>query len=420
MKSVDELVSLNNKPRLVPTFKQPERNLLSVFMSLLDLIPAIRGSFLKECGYNSGKICKYQSYMEASYNGPKMPDERPDGLLACQRGANEWSAFIEAKAGTIGGKNPIRPKQILDYLKLAALVDVGTIITISNEFSRIPTELPYPIPANKRRKCDIYHFSWADIRTFLEQQKANCDLCEVEAKVLAQCLEFFWEDKSGILTYDAMPVDWPKFVESAGTALGFASNTRGITEIIHGWQQERRDLCSKLVHETHCEVELGHVAGIKADQELRLKVDKKMLADDYGLSAHYLFKKARVKLSLEADLRAHKITSTLELLPPVNKKAKAAVNWMVSQISDLKFFDAYVFFDWKGRGQMLPIPIGDFLGVPELAYEGQKEAPKSIRIICNKHEVRRFKSRKLFIEDIEALTLSTVIEAKKAGWLDPL
>lgn len=411
MKSIDDLVSGTNKPRLVPTFKQQERNLLSVFMTLLELVPHIRGEFLKICGYSSGKTCNFQSHMEVTYKGSKISDVRPDGLLACQRGTNEWAAFIEAKAG----KSPIRPEQIIDYLGLAAQVDVETIITISNEFARMPTELPYHVAANKRRKCDIYHFAWADIRTFLEAQTQN--LAGVEAKILFECLEFFWEETSGILTYDAMPPDWPKFVESSGTALGFGRKTPGITEIVHGWLQERRDLCSKLVHVSHSDVELGHEAGVRADKDLRLKVDRKMLADDYLLSAQYIFKPSKVKLVLLADLRACKTTLTLELAPPANKKAKAVVNWIIGAIEASEISDAFVFFDWKGRGHAQAIPVSELLGSPEIAYEGQKDAPKSIHIIRDKHDARRFKSRKLFIEDLEALTLSTVKEAKRIGWL---
>lgn len=271
--------------------------------------------------------------------------------------------------------------------------------------------------ANKRRKCSIYHFAWADIRTFLEIQTQDSSLGDVEAKILFECLEFFWEETSGILTYDAMPTDWPKFVESSGTALGFGSKTAGITEIVHGWQQERRDLCSKLVHLTRSDVELGHEAGVRADKDLRLKIDRKMLADDYLLSAQFIFRSSKVKLKLLSDLRACKTTLTLELAPPANKKSKAVVNWVVTAIEGLEIQDAFVLFDWKGRGHVQAIPVPELLRNPEAAYEGQKDAPKIIHIIRDKHDVRRFKSRKLFIEDLEALTLSTVQEAKNVGWL---
>lgn len=413
MKSIEELTSRGNKPRLVPTFKQQERNLLSVFMSLIDIVPAIRGEFLKTCGYASGRTCQYQSHMEVTYTSPRFPEVRPDGLLNCIRGKNEWAAFVEAKASN----SPIRPEQIIEYLDLAAMVDVGTIITISNEFARVPAELPYHIAASKRRKADVFHFAWADIRTFLALQMNNPDIDEVEHKILAECLEFFWEPTCGIITYDAMPPDWPKFVEASGNALGFGTNTKGITEIVHGWAQERRDLCSKLIHETYDIVELGHQAGVRADADLRLKVDRKALADDYSLSAEYIFKKSKTKLKILAKLGRCKTSLALEMPPPANRMAKASVNWFVNSASDLDLSDAIISFDWKGTRQDVTIPFPELKSNPELGYGDQKEAPRSIRVIRDIHDVRRFKSRKKFIEDIEKLALSTVRDAKIAGWL---
>lgn len=413
MKSVIELTSKKNKPRLVPSFKQPERNLLSVFMSLLELSQLVRSEFLKQCGYNSGRTCSYESHMEAGYASPKLPDVRPDGLVACRRGKSEWSAFVEAKAG----KSPIRTEQILEYLQLACLVDVDAVITISNEFSRVPDETPYTLSSSKRFKTKVYHFAWADIRTFLSLQQNNPDIGDLEGRLLAECLEFFWQPNCGITTYDSMPIDWPKFVEASGTALGFGTKTQGITEIVHGWVQERRDLCSKMVHKIHDTVELGHHAGTRATADQRLKTDRKLLADEYKLTADYLFKSSKAKMRVLAELRLCKSSLALEIAPPAGKKAKATVTWFVSSIQDMELGGATVSFDWKGKGQDVTLPVQNLISSPELAYENQKDAPRSIRIIRSVHDVRRFKSRKKFIEDIEMLALSTVEEARKAGWV---
>jgi hypothetical protein len=413
MKSVVELASRENKPRLVPSFKQPERNLLSVFMSLFDLSPLVRSGFLKHCGYNSGRTCSYDSHMEASYSSPSLPDVRPDGLLTCRRGKSDWSAFVEAKAG----QSPIRPEQILDYLQLASLLDVDAIITISNEFSRIPDETPYNISSSKKFKAKVYHFAWADIRTFLSLQQSDPHIGELEGRLLAECLEFFWQPSCGISTYDSMPPDWPKFVEASGTALGFGTKTQGITEIVHGWVQERRDLCSKMVHKIHDTVELGHHAGSRATADQRLKTDRKLLADEYKLTADYLFKASKAKMRVLAELRLCKSSLALEIVPPAGKKAKATVTWFVSSIQDTELSDATVSFDWKGKDHEVTLPVKDLISTPELASKNQKEAPRSIRIIRSIHDVRRFKSRKKFIENLEMLALSTLEEAKKVGWV---
>lgn len=228
MKCMEDLAAAPNRPRLIPNFKQTERRLLSVFMALLELSPTIRGSFFTKCGFRSARVSTYESAMEVTYKGSKYPDIRPDGLAVCTRGKTVWSAFIEAKAE----KSIIRPEQIQDYVKLADLAEVDAIITISNEFAREPDELPYHLTQNKRRSKGVFHFAWADIRTFLELEKASGTLADAEQYVLKQCLEYFWDDVSGIQTYDAMPETWAAFVESSSTALGFNSKVKGFSEII--------------------------------------------------------------------------------------------------------------------------------------------------------------------------------------------
>lgn len=413
MRAIEELSSFENTPRLIPISKQTERRLLSVFMALLELVPEVRSNFLAKCDYGSGKTSSVQSYMEVSYASPKLSDVRPDGIIACKRGSTTWAAFIEAKAEA----KSIRPEQIQDYADLAYSLDVDAIITISNEFALSPSELPYHIASSKRRKREIFHFSWADLRTFLEGYRNNEDLTDIEKQVLIECLKFFWDTGSGIATYDAMPVKWPEFVQAAGIALGFGTKTQGITEIVHGWQQERRDLCSKLTHNTGLNVQLMHAAGARADQDERLNHDRKALADDYVLAASYALKGSKTQLTVQAELQSCKTTVALQFPPPTDKKARAVVNWLINAVSDDSWLSASVSFDWKGRNQKRTFTIADLLANPDEAFEGQKDAPKSIKVIKSVHDVRRFKSRKKFIEDVEALTVGMLKSASQVGWV---
>jgi hypothetical protein len=409
----DDLVVQSNRPRLIPSYKQTERRLLSIFLAVLEISPQLRGAFLEQCGYRSGKTCTYASLMEVQYKGSQYPDVRPDGLVMGTRGKNEWAAFIEAKAE----KSAIRTDQILDYVSLAAKTKVDAIITISNEFSREPSELPYHIAQSKRKSINIFHFAWADIRTFLELQKAGGFLGEVEQLVLEQCLHFFWEPSSGIQNYDQMPATWPAFVEAAGTALGFGANMKGLTEIIHGWQQERRDLSSKLTHFTKSNIEIKHFAGARATEEERLKAERSKLADQYCLYAEYQTKKTKASLTIEADLNACRITSALEVTPPENKGARATVTWLSKLLSDWSETDLVLSFDWPGRVPDTTFPLQKVLEDPSLVFDGKPDAPRRIRIIVNKQDVRRFKSRKKFVEDVETLALFSVDLGKRCGWV---
>jgi hypothetical protein len=214
-----------------------------------------------------------------------------------------------------------------------------------------------------------------------------------------------------------MPTKWPEFVQAAGIALGFGTKTQGITEIVHGWQQERRDLCSKLTYQTGLDVHLIHAAGARADQEERLSSDRKALADEYILSAHYAFKGSKAQLTTLAELQSCRTSVALQFRPPPDKKARAVVNWFLNAVDNDDWQDATVSFDWKGRNQKRTFTISELRANPDEAFEGQKDAPKSIRVMKSIHDVRRFKSRKKFIEDVEALTIAMLLCSEGAGFL---
>ena len=408
MKALSELISdiEAQKPSIIPLFKKTERRLLSVFMGALYLVPEYRGAFYKLLNYTSGKTCSHQCLMEPQYKTPKYPNTRPDGLVVCTRGQSVWSVFFEAKTD-----KPIRPTQMQEQADLAQILEVDAVVSISNEFAREPKELPYALPLSKRRKRDFFHFSWADIRTFTTLFLDENTLCnQTEIMVLEQVLHYFWQPDTGIKTYDAMPPDWPKFVESARDVrgLGFQTNTSGVTEIVHGWQQERRDLSAKLMAKTKLKLRMQHEAGTRADSDQRLKFDKQQLANDYVLTATYQFLDTKTNVWVKADLSACRISTAIEFSPPAGKKARGTITWLIKKLQDNAPENLIVSIDWRGRSQAVHKPLAILNDEIDQVCEGQKEAPKTIRLIQEFHDVRQFKSRSKFIEQLEKLTLQQV------------
>lgn len=212
-----------------------------------------------------------------------------------------------------------------------------------------------------------------------------------------------------------MPSEWSSFVESAGTDLGFTTKTPGITEIVHGWQQERRDLTAKLNYKTRSAVELRHAAGARADADKRLKYDRSELAKKYILTAQFLFQNSKTKLHVLANLKSCQISTSLEFVPPSNKKAKASIRWIAELLSNSTLRDAVISFDWKGHRSDNTLTLDEFLKSPEECAIGQKDAPKAIRIITESQNVRRFKSRKKYIEDLEYAVTNCGVIAVKFG-----
>lgn len=413
MKYLEAIDAIDGRPRLIPNFKKTERRLLSVFLSLLSMSSVIRGHFLRQCGYNSGLTCAFDSVMEVTYKGSQMPEVRPDGLMVCTKGKTSWAAFIEAKSE----KNTIRTDQITNYLELAKLTGVKTVITISNEYARVPEEPPYHVDPKKSRNVTVLHFAWAGIRTDLELLRGNTALTDVENALVEQCLTFFWDDASGVQTFDAMPESWPAFVEAASTALGFNANVKGLTEVVYGWQQERRELCSKLTHQLDSVVELRHKAGVRSSDDDRTKTDRQDLANDYTLSAHYLMKDAKLNLKVHMDLRACRMSAALDVPLPEGKGGRACVNWIAKVLTDNDTNGASICIDWPGRGPDYMGTVEAFLAEPEIIYEGQKAAPKGIKLIQSRHGVRAFKSRKKVIHDLEEMVLGLTACGQRLGWM---
>lgn len=395
-------------------YKKPERTLLSVFMRLLELVPELLSEFLAECGYGSGKTCTYESFMEVMFPSSKIPDHRPDGLLTCKRGSSEWTAFVEAKAG----KSEIRPEQIQDYAHLASLLDVDCIISISNEFARSPTELPYHVAANKRRKKDIRHFAWAELRAMVDRFERESDLSDLARSVLKDAAGFFWDQNSGIATFDQMPKEWGEFVQSSGVGVGFSSKTPGITEIVHGWHQERRDLRSKLAHQSARTVDLRHELGARAEIDTILSHDRKRLAESYELFAKYLFKESKLSFELLCELQDRKTTVSIDIPPPSDRGAKATTTWLVKQTEEFDAAKTDIVMSWKGgKGNERHASLEALRTDPDKLFDGFREAPKAIRLIRQVHDVRRFRSAKNFVTDLEALVLNIAGELDRGSFI---
>ncbi len=413
MKYLEAVKSPENRPRLIPNYKQTERRLLSVFLALLSHSSNSRGLFMRQCGCNFGRTAKYSSAMEVSFQGSQMPEVRPDGLVVCQKGKTSWAALIEAKAE---GK-PIRADQIAGYIQLAKIIGVENIITFSNEFARVPSEPPYHVDGKRSRGINVFHFAWADIRTTLMLLKGDPELDEVERGLLDECLEYLWDDKSGVQTFDAMPETWPAFVESASTTLGFNANIKGFSDIVHAWQQERRDLCSKLTHRLGVDVELRHHAGIRSSDDERTQADRRDLADRYQMSAQFFFKDRKLALDVLLNLHSCRMSASIGLPVPENKGARATVTWLTKVLDEELSNDPAVCFDWPGRSDDTLKSIGDFLLEPEAVLYHHKSVPKAVNLIVSRHGVRNFKSRKKVISDLENMVFELVDYCQVKGWL---
>lgn len=384
--------------QLIPSFKQTERKLLSIFMRVMDIVPEFRGHILESVGYKGGKTSTYKSYMEPSFDLLNGPTVRPDGLITCKRGQKEWSALVEAKSE----KNKIRPEQIENYTSLARLLSVDAVITVSNEFAASPGELPYTLQKTKRKSREVFHFSWSGIASemtlFLER---NNKLNDAEKIILSETIRFFSTKDSGVTTFDQMSPSWKDFVNSANTVIGFNSATQGVADIVRDWHQERRDLAIKLNELMGGGIAIKFPTKQRNDAVERRKATREQLTKDYKLTAQYTFGRTKDTLEVIADLRACSQTFVYCFDPPKGKKIRAISSWLGKKLASNRTEHLSVRLDWPGRESDTWYKASDLVAHPERIIAGRNYEPKSISLVSNLQITKRFKSRNLFIVDLE-------------------
>jgi len=384
--------------QLIPSFKKTERKLLSVFMRVLDIVPEFRGEVLELVGYRGGKTSDYKTFMEPSFDLLSGPSVRPDGLICCKRGSKEWSALVEAKSD----KNGIRPEQVADYANLAKLLKVDTVISISNEFCADPEQIPYTLAKGKRKGRNIFHLSWPQLASqmamFVERKNG---LNHAEKMVMREAIRFFSSKDSGVSTFDEMSPNWKNFVDSANTVLGFTNNTPGVADIVKDWLQEQRDLGVKLNEKVGGGVDVWYPLKQRSDPAERRKAVRDRFTSDYQMEAVYVFKTTKNKLNVLADLKACSTTFVYQFNPPYGKQIRALSTWLARSFSTVSGPDFQVLFDWPGREPSSIHNASEIVRHPDVISSGRKSLPSSISIVTSLQDIRRFKSRKRFIEDLE-------------------
>jgi hypothetical protein len=104
--------------------------------------------------------------------------------------------------------------------------------------------------------------------------------------------------------------------------------------------------------------------------------------------------------------------------PPKVKTTISVNSWLPKNLSGLNAGQFSIVIDWLGRGIDTRIDLDQLIRFPETIYEGRKEAPRTNTIISRHRDVRRFKSRKKFIDDLEGNSIQLVTELSRLGLVD--
>ena len=418
--------------RLIPAQKKlDELSLASVFLASLTMITEFRDMIFKEIGIS--KIGYIKAYTEISFPKIKIYEDgimkkgplRIDGLiLQVVSGKIKDAAFFEMKMGS----QEVQSKQIGEYLSLAKEVGVTKLVSISNQFVSTPKD--YPIPVDRVKGIDLFHFSWRYIMALGSVLLIDNDLNisdPDQVLIMNEVMEFFRNKNTAVNTFDSMSKEWSQVIDGVRAKNEFSKIDPILAVCAQDWLQEEQDLALKMSEELGLMVDCNK----KRSQSMQERLDSDIndIIESGCLFSQFKIKGAVSPLEVIADLGYRKIICTVEVRVPLDKKsASARLNWLNRQIESIRGKYEKTFLQIKSSLWLEAMVKGreknkkKLYSNLEALYEESLQCDiRSVKISYEPELAGKFNQTKKFIEEYEKIvvTFYSVVVQNLKNWEEP-
>lgn len=317
--------------RLIPTsgingVEEAERRATSALMAVMSAVPEFGHAIIKPLGSPAGRIA---TFIEVPF---KLNEQTcyPDALIETARGSKQWTALVEVKTGASQLERP----QIENYLDVARENRIDAVITISNQLAPAPGVHPVDVDKRKLRRVGLHHLSWAEVLTVAVQQRVHRGVPDPDqAWILGELIRYLEHPKSGALDFADMGSAWVSVREAVATGT-LRSSDKALPEVVSRWEQLLRFAALRLGRELGAEVQVALSKKEAADPTLRFASQAQSLLSTATLTGSLRIPDAVAPLDVVADLRASRVTVSLDVDAPREGRAATRINWLVRQLKD--------------------------------------------------------------------------------------
>ena len=316
--------------RLIPTVgirgqEEQEKRATSSLLAVMHAVPEFGHALLGPLGAPRGRIATFAE-VQLKDSGAKV--HIPDGAVAVERGRTAWRCLVEVK--TSGAD--LKPEQVSRYLDMAREHGLDAVLTISNEITSGPAESPVTVDKRKLRSVTLVHLSWWRILTEAIVQHRHRGVTDPDqAWILGELIAYLDDERSGAGGFQDMGENWVKVRNGAGDGTLRASDA-DVRDIADRWEQFVEYVCLGLGQDLGRDVRLvrprSHTATMRVEDHC------KNLADNGALDAAIRVPDAAGDLSLQADLRARKVITSVTIDAPGDGRPVTRVNWLLRQLKD--------------------------------------------------------------------------------------
>ena len=323
--------------RLIPVAgikgaKEAEDRATSALLSVMSVVPSFSRALLVPLGCTSAKKARVSAFVWPGFRTGDDRLVRPDGLIRVEVGQRAaFEALVEVKTGL----SKLSADQVNDYLEVGRAEGVDCVITISNEIAPSPGVHPTPgLKVRSNSRTQVHHLSWSLILAEAVKEHSHRGVGDPEqAWILDELIRYLTHEKSGVLDFADMGDNWAAVLEGAIDG-SLSRRSPEVAEICQRWDQLLRFATLKLGAEIGADVTEVIPRAHRQNPQLRNKEFVAMLCSEGELDGVLRVPDGAADLSVAVDLKARKITVSTQLSAPDDRTPRAAIVWMVRQLTN--------------------------------------------------------------------------------------
>jgi hypothetical protein len=405
MTELPEFLESGELARLIPTVADTskEQRAASVFLAALMAVREFSRAMLGSVNQRVGKRAKIECFTEVVFKKrPSTIKHRPDGIILVTVGKKQWSALFEAKIG----RAELNAEQLYDYIQLARLNNIQSVITTSNQFVALPDHHPVFLPKSATRTVGVFHWSWMYILTQALLLEADGEIeHEDQRYLLSEVIRFLSHGSAGISSFDRMNKEWKDVVQIVQSGGALKKSSTEVENTVASWHQEQRDLCLIMSRELGRDVSIKLSKVHKQDPQKRLKDDCRSFVENLQLECELEVPDAAAPLKIAADLRTRRVLCSMKVRAPDDRvKTSARVNWLLRHLDRTNSDGIYIQATWPGKAPATNKPLVTLREYPTaLQGDNPRLSPTAFEVILNADLAGRFAGTRTFIENLEVL-----------------
>lgn len=315
--------------RLIPVAgikgqEEQEARATSAFLAVLKAVPDFAYALLRDLGAPKGRI---ETFTEVRFKDEEGRPHRPDGAIVVAWGKKEWCALVEVKTGS----GELGTDQVHRYLDIARENGIEAVVTISNEITARPEDVPFHYDGRKTKRVDLFHLSWWRILTTAVMQHRHRGVSDPDqAWILGELIAYLDHENSGASGFQDMGRGWVK-VRDAARQGTLRANDPEAREVVERWEQFLDYVALGLSQDLGREV--APVRPRKMTLSERSEALLKHLGADGVLVGEMRVPDSAGSISVEANLRTQQVTTAVKLDAPREGRQDTRVNWLLRQLA---------------------------------------------------------------------------------------